>query len=174
MVDYRLEGRQILMIGPNIPQIGEILTAVYSPASQKEIKATDRSFASGELGATTRGDFPDTALREALALESRTAIATPSSQEGAEASRALRMLEDQHSEGRSRPTPRGANADFDGLGDGLVSSPTVRWVAQEAAPPRVQFRDRGESKALEMLNHRLARDLSGAPSSLEARNPFNR
>jgi hypothetical protein len=172
-VDYRLDHRQILMIGPNIPQPGELLTAVYSPASQEEIKETDRSFASGQLGATPSGEFSDLALRVALELESRTAITSISSPEGAEASRSLRMLEERQYEGRAPSTSKRVNSDPNALGDRL-SSPSVQRVAQEPPLTRVRLQDGEESKALEMLKQRIARDSPDTLSSREVRTPSDR
>jgi hypothetical protein len=171
--DYTVDGRRILMSESNVPQAGEVVTAVYSPASRAELKEANRSVTPGAVAATPSGDIADRALREALDVESRAAMTATASQ-GTEISRALKMIEDQQHENSIRPASGQVNPGFDGLGDRSASSSMVGLADQESRLASVRLPDGKEVKALEMLNERLAHQSQGKAHSREPRTPAER
>jgi hypothetical protein len=137
--DYKVVGNQLFIIGTAVPQPGEVLMAVYSPASAMELKRSAEPSNAVATAPVKGADLTQILLREALRHEFGTTVGPKSTRDAGATS--LKMLEERSlgvgvQNGRSLFAPG-----FDGLGDGRTPYVTDR---SGGAPSN-------GSKALDML-----------------------
>jgi hypothetical protein len=141
--DYEVIDRRILL--STIPQLGDVLTAVYSPKSLLESKRSAQTTTSGPVEPVTGGELTQIILRGALDDELGT-IGRPQvralSAERPVSVRILASPSKQLSEQMLLKTTGG----FDGLGD----SPAISQGSQQLGK-RAESNSNEPSRALKML-----------------------
>ena len=153
-VDYQVNARDIMTIGPAIPQPGDTLTAVYTPALHNVSGEPETPTPVFDAG--SGADIADVALREALRLElTQRAVVSPGSQE------LTMILSGRLRELRPNEDAELTSNDIDGGSD-----PVLRDINSNSAVPR--------SKALEMLHARLAAEAQSKPAAINAKKTGSR
>ena len=151
--DYSVIDRQIILRSSNIPKPGDVLNAVYLPASLMELKvATDVKRTTAPIRG---GDITEIVMREAIGQEFKAIAGLRTSKDSGGRARSLNVIEGRSETSHDRSAP---NAGFDGLGDQSTVSRKSGGVGGSSA----DIAPSDGSRALEMLAENSRRDVNKA------------